>query len=139
MSNRRLRRGRGERGIALVSVLIVALLYFAFLALLLAESTEAFRSAERFRARTVARVMADNGAELAASNMIAIAGQEVSGETDEGSMSGTYRRSLTEAGDRFEIVARGESTGAGDAEAWIRINGYIAGNDVVISHISVRN
>jgi type II secretory pathway component PulK len=134
-----LRRGRGERGIALVSVLIVALLYFAFLALLLAESTEAFRSAERFRARTVARVMADNGAELAASNMIAIAGQEVSGETDEGSMSGTYRRSLTEAGDRFEIVARGESTGPGDAEAWIRINGYIAGNDVVISHISVRN
>lgn len=139
MSSRRLRRARGERGIALISVLIVALLYFAFLELLLAESTQAFRSAERFRARIVARVMADNGAELAAHNMIAIAGQEVSGETDEGSMSGTYRRSLTEAGDRFEIVARGESTGTWNAEARIRISGYIAGNDVVISHISVRN
>jgi hypothetical protein len=134
-----LRRARNERGIALVSVLIIALLFLVFLELLLAESSEAYRSAERFRARTVARIMADNGAELAAAGMVAIAGQEVKGDTDEGTMSGTYRRSMTETGDRFEIVARGASAGVAPAEARIRVEGYIDGGSVFIRHVSVRN
>lgn len=139
MSNRRSRRVRSERGIALVSVLIIALLFMVFLQLLLAESSEAYRSAQRFRARTVARIMADNGAELAAAGMVAIAGQEVKGETDEGTMSGTYRRSKSEAGDRFEIVAHGASSGVASAEARIRVEGYIDGDVVFIRHVSVRN
>ena len=115
MSIRRWRHGsNSERGFALISVLIVALRYFAFLQLLLTESSEAFRAAERYRARVVARIMADNAAELAAEGLVMTVSQKAEGTLPEGRMEATLTQPL--AG-KFVIDARGEATGSMPASA----------------------
>ena len=53
-----------------MSVLILAILFFALMTLLLIESSEMSRRADRYRSRVLAQVLAENGAELAAQKMV---------------------------------------------------------------------
>lgn len=136
MSNRPWRRASSsERGFALISVLVVALLYFAFLQLLLTESSEAFRSAERYRARVVSRIMADNAAELVAEGMVMTASQKAEATLPEGTMAA----SLTQpAAGQFVIDARGEATGSFPATSTLHVEGLLIGNRPVVKRASVR-
>lgn len=57
---------RSQRGFALITALLLAMMYFALMELILIDSSRAQAEAQRFRARVIASTMAESGAELAA-------------------------------------------------------------------------
>jgi len=61
---------RSERGFALILALFLGILYFGFIELLMFDASREMSEARRFRARIVALTLAENGAELAATQMI---------------------------------------------------------------------
>ncbi len=63
-----------ERGFALAMALIIAVLYFGLIELMLYDAARELGEARRFRARTVAWVLAENGAELAAARVVTSTG-----------------------------------------------------------------
>ncbi|HVT05333.1 MAG TPA: hypothetical protein VHL58_18370 [Thermoanaerobaculia bacterium] len=63
-------RTRSQEGFVLVSVLVLAFLYFTLISLLLWESAESFRAAQRFRSRVIVQSLAESGAELAAQDLV---------------------------------------------------------------------
>lgn len=113
----------------LISVLVVALLYFALLELMLIEATQAMRAAQRFRSRVVAHVMAENAAELAAHQLVFSNGKRVAETQQEGTMAGESRRLIN---DRFEIRASGEATGSTSQRATVALFGHLEGSSVRI-------
>lgn len=118
-----------QRGFVLISVLVLALLYFALLELMLIESSEAMRGAQRFRARLVAHSLAESGVELAAHQLLITTEKTVSRSSQDGMMSGKSRRL---PGDRFEIVGSGTTNGPHPSSASVRIEGHFHGNAILI-------
>jgi type II secretory pathway component PulK len=116
---------RDQKGFALISALVVAILFFGILELLLMESSEAFRAASRFRSRAVAQTLAENAAELAARNMLAGATNEVRLTTPAGTMLGRYQ--LLPTGE-FRIVAMGSSEGIMPSTASVILLGRFDGS-----------
>jgi len=121
---------RSERGFVLVAVLLIAFLYFALIQLMLWESSQAFRGAQRFRSRVIAQVSAENAAELAATGMVIGYSNEVEADNEESAMEATYNRL---ADDEFEIDASAESTGVAPSRATVRIEGRINGSQIRIT------
>jgi Tfp pilus assembly protein PilX len=118
-----------QRGFILISVLVLALLYFALLELMLMESAGVLRGAQRFRARLVAHTLAENAVELAAHQILFTHEKTINASGEEGTMSGKSRRL---PGDRFEIVGCGTTAGSVPASASVRIEGHIQGTEVLI-------
>ena len=118
-----------QRGFVLIAVLVIAILYLALIELMLMDSAATLRSAARFRSWAVARTMAENGADLAAQQMLTAASSTVEATTDDGRMNGSFRRN---ADDSFEITASGSSSGVQPASARVTIEGRIVGNHVTI-------
>lgn len=118
----------------LVSALVLALLFLAMMGLVLRESAEEHRAAQRVRARITAQVLAENGAELAAEDMVNLPGRSAEKENDEGTMAGRYRR----MGNRFEIEATGVSRGTVRTESTLRIEGSIQGASIRIESAEYR-
>ncbi|MDX1584387.1 MAG: hypothetical protein R3338_12385 [Thermoanaerobaculia bacterium] len=117
-----------QSGFVLISVLLIAILYFGLIELVLTESAEKMREANRFRARISANILAENGAELAAAQMTNLDYSQESLETDHGTMSGTFRR----VGQSFVIEGIGSSKGVIENTRKVTIRGTIEGESVSI-------
>ncbi len=114
-----------------MAAIALAILYFALIELLLLDSSRELGEARRFRARVVAATLAENGAELAALQMMNRNAAYVNADDWQGKISG--RMSKT-AGDQFEISGSGETAGVVRTEARVRLYGRIVGNDVRIQY-----
>jgi hypothetical protein len=76
-----------------MSVLIIAILFFAMMTLLLIESSEMSRRADRYRSRVIAQVLAENAVELAAQKMITTPATVRKYEDEQGTIRGEYKAS----------------------------------------------
>lgn len=123
------RARRRQKGFVLISVLLIAILFFGLIELLMTESSEKMRESSRFRARIVSNILAENGAELAAAQMTDLSFNSDSLETDQGSMNGTYRRI---GQDQFVIEASGTTSGVIQSRGIVTITGTIDGSSVRI-------
>lgn len=113
----------------LPTVLILAILYFGLMELMLLESSEASRSASRFRSRVTAHAFAENAAELAAKRLVTSPGRTESLETSDGSMRATCRRF---ASDEFVIEAEGRTAGGFSVAATAKVWGHLENGRLVI-------
>ena len=93
------RRRRQQRGFVLVAALALAILYFMLMELILMDSSRALVEAQRFRSRTVAAALAENGAELAAQALVSSGGSNVTVNNDLANVTGTVKR----FGNQFEL------------------------------------
>lgn len=118
-------RGRtehGQRGFVLVSVLLLALLYFGLMELMLADAASKLREAHRFRSRIVANILAENAVELAAARMLDHGSSEAEGKTPEGTMSGIYQRLEN---DHYVLQGEGRTSGIISTTRRVEIHGRI--------------
>lgn len=117
-----------QRGFVLVSALVIAALYFGLIELTLLDSSRRLETAQRFRARIGARILAENGAELAAQNMANASSTSGEAELSDGVIEGRFERS----GDTFVLYGRGSTSGVKRASAGIEIRGRIDGFVILI-------
>lgn len=110
-----------ERGFALAMALIVAVLYFGLIELMLYDASRELAEARRFRARIIALTLAENGAELAAQNLVTASSSSVSANDWQGSISGK----MSKAGEQFTIDATGDATGLVDIHATVYVQGRV--------------
>jgi Tfp pilus assembly protein PilX len=122
-------RGRTpERGFVLAAALIIAILYFALMELLLMDSARALHEAQRYRSRVIADTLAENGAELAAVQLISNPGGGVKANNSQGEMSGSLKR----VGNSFLMTGDGNATGVPASTAHVELNGTTEGTNVTI-------
>ena len=107
-----------------MSVLILAILFFALMTLLLIESSEMSRRADRYRSRVMAQVLAENGAELAAQQMVTSVVTTKSYEDEQGRVEGKYK--LSPSG-RFDLTGSSETKGLPPVKATVSIQGHLDG------------
>ena len=119
-----------ERGYILISAIALAILYFGLMELMLIDSSRALTEAQRFRSRVVASALAENGAELAAANMISQPGSTTTAQDDQGKMIGA----ITVNGNNFEINAEGDTAGVVPVKATVRVQGRILGNHIAVDY-----
>ncbi|HUJ13749.1 MAG TPA: hypothetical protein VL284_08160 [Thermoanaerobaculia bacterium] len=124
------RRSPGQRGYVLISAIALAVLYFGLMQLMLIDSSRALREAQQFRARIVASALAENGAELAAADMVKSPRGSASYEDDQGKMTGA----ITVSGNDFEINAKGDAAGVIPASATVRVQGRIIGTHIAVDY-----
>jgi type II secretory pathway component PulK len=128
-------RGRTERGFALITALLLAILFLGMIELALADATAAQREARRFRERISSQILADNAVELAAAGMLA---KESDGsferETDAGTMKGSFE---IRPGGRFELSGEGRSAGL-QVPSTVVLEGRMIGNRIVIQKSRTR-
>lgn len=129
MSIRLSDRTRSDRGFALITALLIAVLYLSLIEIALRDATETIRQAHRVRSRIASQILAENAIELAAENMFLAPGGSVNLEDELGTMSGKYQ-SLP--GNRFEIRGEGVSAGVMPAESSVVLRGRIQGSIVRI-------
>jgi Tfp pilus assembly protein PilX len=116
-----------QRGFILISVLILAILYFALMELMLMQTAESFRQAERFRSRIVAQVLAENGAELAGQQMVNQFYSLKTYEDNQGKIRGEYKQS---PGGQFELTGTGQTSGLASTQASVHIQGQVVGTSI---------
>jgi len=97
--------------------------------LLLMNSARAMHEAQRYRSRVIADTLAENGAELAAVQLITTnPGGDVKANNSQGEMSG----SLKKVGNTFELTGDGNATGVPAATAHVDLHGTTDGTSVAI-------
>lgn len=126
----RARRNR-ERGYALISALVLAILYFAMVELLLLDSSRELAEARRFRARIVAETLAENGAELAALNIVTNDRAEGTAEDTQGTVTA---RMFKNAAGQFDIVSEARTSGVTESKAKVLVRGRVVGANVRIQY-----
>ncbi len=119
-----------ERGYALIAALVLAILYFAMVELLLLDASRELAEARRFRARIVAETLAENGAELAALNIVTTKMSEVNAEDWQGTLIGR----MVNADGTFDIQAEGKSSGLAESKAKVIVRGRVVGGDVRVQY-----
>lgn len=124
-----MRAETSQRGFVLVSVLLIALLYFGLIELIMADGARRSVEAQRFRARITANIFAENGAELAAKQMVHLGSSEEKLELPEGVMEGSFRRIGQEG---FVIEATGTASGVVETRRSVAIRGTIRDSSVTI-------
>jgi len=117
------RRNR-ERGFALAVAIILAVLYFGLIELLMIDSSRELDQARRFRDRVVALTLAENGAELAAFQMITAPPVSVPTpyEDWQGTATGELRRPEP---DKFTLLGIGVTKGIVKSKATVRVIGHV--------------
>ena len=128
-----LRNNTSQRGYALLTALVLALLYFGLMELALIESTEAARGASRFRSGVTAEILAQNGADLAAEEMVSRFTRDVDIDLPGGHVIAGYRRMPDTT---FEILSAGVSEGPFNARRSLRIAGTVNSGNVAITRVS---
>lgn len=98
--------------------------------LLLIDSSRALAEAQRFRSRTVAATLAENGAELAAESLVSRSGATVTFSDAQGQLSGKLIRSNSD----FELEGKGTSAGVIVQQAQVRVQGRVIGTRVIIDY-----
>jgi hypothetical protein len=117
------RAGRNsERGFALIIALVLAVLYFAFIELLMMDAAREMSEARHFRGHIVALTLAENGAELAAAQMMSVPAANVPPVTD---WQGTTSGQLKKSGEQFELFGVGQASGPDGANATVHIEGIV--------------
>lgn len=117
-----------ERGIALAIALIVAVLYFGLIELMLYDASRELAEARRFRARVIALTLAENGAELAARDLVNMPTDPAPMTDWQGTISGDVAKSgdkTSAVGETFKINGTGDATGIVEAHATVYIQGRI--------------
>ena len=112
-----------ERGYALISAIALAILYFAVMQLIMIDSNRVLHEAQRFRSKVVSAALAENGAELAASQMLLSSSRNANASDGDGAMKGTLQRTTND----FIINGEGTSSGTEPRTATVRLQGRIAG------------
>ena len=120
---------RDERGYVLISVLILAVLYLGLMELMLRESSDAFRSATRFRSRIVSQSLAEDGVELAARRIVERDSAKVKYDTADGKVDATMKRTGEES---FEIASSATSAGVSSSSAMVKVIGHISGKQIYV-------
>jgi hypothetical protein len=119
-----------ERGYALISAIAIAVLYFAVMQLIMIDSQRVLREAQRFRAKVISAALAENAAELAASQMLLSSTRKIDAKDAEGTMKATLQKGLTD----FVIEAEGTSYGAESRKATVKLQGRVLGTKVVVDY-----
>jgi hypothetical protein len=121
-----------ERGFVLVSALILAVLYFGLMELMLIDASRALAEANRYRARTVAGALAEDGVELASAQMITRQAAIVNTQNSQGSMSGELK---VPTPGNFILTGSGTTNGIVSATASVEIQGRIVnGTQIYIDY-----
>ena len=120
-----------ERGFVLAAAIILAVLYLGLIELLLIDGSRALQEAQRFRSRIIALTLAENGAELAAAQLVGNSNASVMVETSDGTITGT----LLKTGENFELVGDATTKGVARQRAHVRVQGRVVdGTRVVIDY-----
>ncbi len=119
----------GQRGFVLLTVLILALLFFALMGIVLTESIDAYRGAQRLRSRATAQALAETGAELVARDMITKLATSVNVDLQDGHVRAEYKRLPN---DLFEIESTGRTTGSFRASSTLKLTGQISGTEIKV-------
>ncbi|MGZ4808294.1 MAG: hypothetical protein ACXVH7_08680 [Thermoanaerobaculia bacterium] len=122
---------KSERGIVLIAALVLAVLYFGLMELMMIDASRSLGEAQRFRARVVAETLAENGAELAAANMLSRNGGAASYTDDQGTITGKYRRIDCCA---YELTGTGQTAGVIQQSSSVRLQGRIDGTAITIDY-----
>lgn len=132
-SIRSFNRGRTEsqRGFVLVIALVLAILYFMLMGLVMIDSSRSQAEAQRFRARMMAAVLAENAAELACAQMVKVPSGMVMQEDAQGKLLGSYR---LVSGQKFEVNGEGETKGVLKQKATVFLEGHIDGTTIHIDY-----
>jgi len=101
--------------------LIVAVLYFGLIELLLYDASRELGEARRFRARIIALTLAENGAELAAQNLVTVPVNSSITDDWQGTMSGDVEKSPGQ----FVIKGTGDASGIVKVHATVRVQGRV--------------
>jgi len=128
-------RRSSQRGFALILALVLAILYFALIELLMIDASRELGEARRFRSRIIALTLAENGAELAAKQIVIVTETEADADEEnaQGTMTGEMRKTPTATGvSQFTIVGEGESKGNEAIRAKVTLNGHIEGTQIKI-------
>jgi hypothetical protein len=104
--------------------LIVAVLYFGLIELMLYDASRELAEARRFRARIIALTLAENGAELAAQNLVTAPQASVSYSDWQGTISGKASKPT----EQFTIDATGDATGIVKVHAKVYVQGRVDTN-----------
>lgn len=126
-SSSRARRS-SERGYALISALVLAILYFAMVELLLIDSARELEAARRFRARITAETLAENGVELAAVRLVQ--NERAEGTVEDWQGTVTARMAKKPSGE-FDIVSEAQTTGVTESRAKVLVRGRVIGTSEV--------
>ena len=110
-----------QRGFVLAAALALAVLYFLLMELILIDSSRALAEAQRFRSRTVVAALAENGAELAAQDMVNRAGANITTTDPQWNVTG----SLVRTGDQFELKGNARTLGVVPVTAKVLVQGRI--------------
>jgi hypothetical protein len=121
-------RTNRERGFALISAIVLAVLYVALVELMLIDSSRELAEARRFRARVIANTLAENGAELACAGMVENPVSPAPVTDWQGTTSGT----ISKTGNEFTATGDGLTTGIVQTRAHVELRGLINGTDVRI-------
>ena len=123
-------RRSSQRGIALVSAIVLAVLYFGLMELLLLDSARELAMARRFRAKIVSMTLAENGAELAALQLVSPnrTMNEVRAEDMVGVITGHL---LKASSGQFEIVGTGTTKGVAVSVSKVSVYGRVIDNHEV--------
>jgi len=110
---------------------VLAVLYFGLVELLLLDSARELGEARRFRARIIAETLAENGAELAALQLVTTEKSEGTAEDWQGTLTGRMAKNINSG--EFDIVAEGKSGGITESKAKVVLRGRVVGTDVRIN------
>ncbi|MEK6375773.1 MAG: hypothetical protein AABO58_24095 [Acidobacteriota bacterium] len=119
-----------ERGYALISAIALAVLYFAVMQLIMIDSNRVLREAQRFRSKIISHALAENAAELAASQMLLTSVRNINAKDADGTMKGALNKSAT----AFTISAEGTSYGAESRRATVRLQGRVLGTKIIVDY-----
>ncbi len=119
-----------ERGFALLWAIGLAVLFFMMIELMLIDSARELTEAQRFRARIVAMVLAENGAELAAARIVERPQSIANAQDWQGKAHGEMTKNASSG--TFVIVATGETAGTQSTKAEVRVEGIVEGVKVKI-------
>jgi len=128
---------RSERGYALISAIVLSVLYIGLISLLLIDSSRELNEAQRFRARVMAQTLAENGVELAADGLRT---RYMATEKEDSWMGHTEGRLERDAGtvSTFTLEGKGISAGVMKVESTVKLTGTVsteAGFDISINEV----
>ncbi|MEA2491743.1 MAG: hypothetical protein QOH21_3535 [Acidobacteriota bacterium] len=108
------------------------------------DSARELREAQRFRARIMSLTLAENGAELAALNLVNTTGGTARNEDWQGVATGTLLRGgafplesevpVAPTVIKFELVGEGESAGVVKVKTKVRVYGEIEGKKIRVNY-----
>ncbi|MGA7616036.1 MAG: hypothetical protein WBX15_12740 [Thermoanaerobaculia bacterium] len=112
-----------------MSVLVLAVLYFALMGLVLMESTAKSREAAGFHSRIASEIFAENAAELAARQMVSGSSRHIDVTTSDGVLKADFQRSPS---GQFTLRATATSSGVAPTSSHLVLRGRISGSSVAV-------